>query len=120
MSDPVSSPLLALIQERGLIDDLQYEEVVAEQARNNKPVYQILQDFGIMDMDTQLQIQADHLGTEVVSLRDRELSPDLLKTIPAATARMYQCVPVAVYGSSVQVAFVEPLDPVKPDELSFV
>src|SRR5882724_7824980 len=107
MSDTPASPLLALIKEKGLIDDLQFEEVQAEQSRSGKPMYQILQDFGVMDMETQLQLQADYIGTEVVALRDRELTPDLLATVPAATARMYQCLPVGLIGSTVQVAFVE-------------
>ncbi len=120
MSEPSTSPLLALVKEKGLIDDLQYEEVQAEAGRGNKPMYQILQDFGIMDMDTQLQLQADYIGTEVVSLKDRELKMDVLKLIPANTARMYQCIPIEAYDNTVRVAFVDPLDPARVDELSFV
>jgi len=50
---------------------LQYEEVIAEHGRTGKPVNQILQDFGILDIDSILQIEADYLGTEVVSLATR-------------------------------------------------
>ncbi|HSY09537.1 MAG TPA: GspE/PulE family protein, partial [Candidatus Dormibacteraeota bacterium] len=59
------------------------------------------------------------LGTEVVSLRDRELSPDLLNTIPANVARMYHCIPVAMNNGTVQVALAEPLDPATADEIGF-
>jgi hypothetical protein len=45
MSDYVSNPLLALIKERNLIDDLQLEEVIQEITRSGKPVIQILQTF---------------------------------------------------------------------------
>ena len=62
------SPLLALVKEQNLIDDLQYEEVVAEYKRSGTTVFQILQDFGIMDRDAILQVIADHLGAEVVAL----------------------------------------------------
>jgi type IV pilus assembly protein PilB len=120
MSDPAASPLLALVKEKGLIDDLQYEEVSEEHRRGNKPMHQILADFGIMDIDTQLQLIAEHLGTEVVSVKEREFSPELIKLIPANTARMYQCVPIADYDSTAQVAFADPLDPVRIDELGFV
>lgn len=120
MSDPIASPLLELIKEKGLIDDLQYEEVQAEHDRGAKPVIQILQDFGILDLDSILQIEADHLGTEVVSLGDREFTPELLQAIPANTARMYQCMPVEIRDSAVRVAFCDPLNPSRPDELGFV
>ncbi len=52
MPEEISSPLLALVKEQGLIDDLQYEEVVAEVKRSGTPVFQILQDFGVMDAVT--------------------------------------------------------------------
>ena len=74
MSDNISNPLLALIKERNLIDDLQLEEVLQEQARSGKSVMQILHDFELVDMDSQLQVIAEHLGTEVVSLSDRNLT----------------------------------------------
>jgi type IV pilus assembly protein PilB len=120
MSEYVSQPLLALLKERGLIDDLQYEEVIQEQSRSGKPVSQILHDSEIFDLDSQLMVVAEHLGTEVVSLRDRDLSPDLIQLIPAASARLYKCVPVEANGSAVKVAFADPLSVSALDELGFV
>ncbi|HEX4647119.1 MAG TPA: GspE/PulE family protein [Verrucomicrobiae bacterium] len=115
-----SDPLLELIKEKGLIDDLQYEEVQGEHSRGGKSVTQILQDFGILDIDTQLQVIADHLGTEVVSLADREFTPEVISAVPAGTARMYQCMPVNVFDSAVQIALADPLNPARIDELGFI
>jgi type IV pilus assembly protein PilB len=120
MSEAHSDPLLALVRERGLIDDLQYEEVIQEHDRTGKPFGEIMKNFGLVDADTQLQITAEHLGTEVVDLRTVTFTPELLKTIPANTARMYQCVPVAQYGSTLQVALGDPLNPSTLDELGFI
>jgi len=120
MSDISSIPLLALIQERGLVDDLQLEEVAQEHTRSGKPVIQTLQDFGLLDLETILQIMADHLGTEVVELHNLELAPEVLQTVPASAARMHQCLPVAVYGSSVRIAMADPLDPAVIDELNYL
>lgn len=120
MVEDIHSPLLALIKERELIDDLQYEEVASEFKRTGTPVTQILQDFGVMDLDSILQVQADYLGTEVVSLRDKHPPADLLSLVPSATARLYQCVPVEQHGSVVRVAFADALNPSRVDELSFV
>ena len=120
MSDPVLHPLLALIKEQNLIDDLQLEEVMQEQARSGKNYSQILVDFEMVDMDTQLELIARQLGTQVVDLSNRELTPEILRTIPASTARMYQCIPVEVSGSTVQVALAEPLNPSTIDELAYI
>jgi type IV pilus assembly protein PilB len=120
MSDYISDPLLALIKERGLIDDLQLEEVSQEQSRTGKPFGQVLADFGLVDVETQLQVMAEHLGTEVVNIDGMEFTPELLKNIPSATARMYQCIPVADFGSAVRIAMANPLNPAAVDEISYI
>lgn len=120
MSDDISNPLLALVREQGLVDDLQYEEVVGETKRSGNSVFQILQDFGIMDADMILQAMANHLGVEVVSLKGVEIPKAALAAVPANTARMYRCLPVSLEGNTLQVAFEDPLDPAKVDELGFV
>ena len=119
MAEEISNPLLSLVKEQGLIDDLQYEEVATELKRSGAAVFQLLQDFGIMKLADILHAMASNLGTEVVSLRDREFSPDLLKTIPANVARMYHCMPVALNNGMLQVALADPLDPAHADEIGF-
>ena len=119
MAEEVSSPLLSLVKELGLIDDLQYEEVAAEFKRSGAPVIQLLQDFGIMQLDDVLQVMANYLGTRVVSLRDVQFTPELLQAVPANVARMYQCLPVALQDGTLQVALADPLDPARSDEINF-
>jgi len=99
---------------------LQYEEVLGEFKRSGKPAIQILQDFGVMDLDTILHVLADHLGTQVVTVNDRDITPEIVSSIPANSARMYQCMPVGLSGSTLQVALVDPLSPGRVDELGFV
>jgi type IV pilus assembly protein PilB len=119
MAEAGMHPLLALVRERGLIDDMQFEEVVAEQARSGRPMSQILLDYGLIDQATQLQLMAEHLGTEVVTISETELTPEVLESVPAATARMYQCLPVAVFDTQVRLALVDPMNPQIVDELGY-
>ncbi len=120
MSEEISNPLLSLVKEQSLIDDLQYEEVLGEFKRTGKPVDQILQDFGIMDLDAILQVMSNHLGAPVVTINERDLTPEVIRTIPAKTAHMYQCVPVALDNSTLQVALKDPLNVGRVDELGFI
>ena len=120
MPDDVSSPLLSLVKEQDLIDELQYGEVAAEFKRSGKSVFQILQDFGIMDSDNILDVIGNHLSAEVVKIRENEISPQVLQVVPAKTARMYGALPVALHNSTVQIAMVDPLNPARIDELGFV
>jgi type IV pilus assembly protein PilB len=119
MAEDISNPLLALVREQGLIDDLQYEEVVAELKRSGAPAEQLLQDFGIMKLDDILHVIAGHIGADVVSLTGREFSPELLKTVPAKVAQMYHCLPVTMNNGTVQIALANPLDPQSTDEIHF-
>jgi type IV pilus assembly protein PilB len=109
-----------LIRSQGLLDDLQLDEVAEEHDRTGKPFSEILADFNFLDIDTQLQLIATHLGTEVVQISDRELTPEILSSVPADAARMYKCLPVAVYNSTVQLALSDPLNPAIVDELAYV
>jgi type IV pilus assembly protein PilB len=119
MAEIESNPLLALLKEKSLLDDMQLEEVMQEHVRTGKPVIQLLQDFGFLDINSILQVMAEQLGTEVVDLRGREIPQEAIDAVPAAAARVHQCVPVELIGSIVRVAFAEPLNPAVVDELGF-
>jgi type IV pilus assembly protein PilB len=119
-SSAISSPLLDLIRSQGMLDDLQLEEVREEHNRSGKTISEILQDFGLVDMDSQLQLIANQMGTEVVDLSTREFTPEILAAVPPDAARMYKCIPVAVSDSSVQIALADPLDPTTVDQLAYV
>ena len=120
MQDYSSDPLLALIKERNLIDDLQLEEVLQEMGRTAKSSGEILSDFGLVDTDAQLQIMAESLGTEVVNVDSVEFTPELIRLVPASTARMYQCVPIEDFGSALRIALANPLNPSAVDEISYI
>jgi type IV pilus assembly protein PilB len=119
MPEELSNPLLSLIREQGLIDDLQYEEVVGEIKRSGTAVSQVLQDFGVMKLDDILHVMATNLGTEVVALGDKNITPELVQLIPANVARMYHCIPVGLSNGTLQVALADPLDPAHADEIGF-
>ena len=119
MAEAISHPLIALIRERGLLDALQIEEIGQEVQRSGKSVVQILQDYGLLDLDSILQIMADHLGTMVVSLEADAIPQEAIAAVPNETARMYQVVPMALYGDTLQIALVDPLNPQTMDELGF-
>jgi type IV pilus assembly protein PilB len=114
-----NNPIIALLREAGRLDDLQVEEVVQENSKTGKPIPQIIADAGYASMDEILTVIANHLGTEVVSISEADLSKEVIESIPADAARMYQCVPVNVFGEMVQVAFVDPLNPEAVDQVAF-
>ena len=119
MSEEISDPLLNLLHGQGMLDDLQFEEVAGEVKRSGSASIQVLQDFGIMKLDDILHVEATALGTEVVSLKDREISAEVLKALPAKVAQMYQCLPVGLVNGVLQVAMSNPLVPAASDEVQY-
>ena len=75
MGEEISNPLLSLVKEQGLIDDLQYEEVAGEVKRSGTPVFQALQNFGIMDEQPLIQnyFFSPQMYGEIVALRLRDM-----------------------------------------------
>jgi type IV pilus assembly protein PilB len=102
---------LSLIKEKVLLDDLQIDEVDQEHTRSGKPVSQILLDMGLMDMPTQLSVLAEQLGTEVVEPNKADIPKEAIEAMPADVARTHLCIPVNLYGDTLQVAFANPLNP---------
>jgi len=120
MAETLSSPILALVQERELVDEMQLEEIQDEVSRSGKSVSQVLNDLDIIDLDTQLDIMAEYIGSEVVDLRNVDFTDELLASIPKTSARMYECIPIADYGDTLQVAMADPMNPAAVDELGFM
>ena len=52
MTDIASNPLLGLLQEQALLDDLQLETVNDEVNKSGKSAFQAIQDFGYLDKDS--------------------------------------------------------------------
>ena len=120
MADATTDPLLALVRERGMLDDVQLDEVAQEMSRGGKSALEVIGNYGFVDTDTLLQIIADHLGTMVGAIDQDSLTEETIKAVPAESARMYQCLPLALYGDTLQIALADPLNPAAIDELGFL
>ena len=103
-----------------MLDDLQLEEVQEEVSRSGKPVSQVLESLELVPLDQQLDLMADHIGAEVMDLKDIEFSDELIQCVPATSARMYECIPVADWGDTLRVALADPLNLSVYDELAFL
>ena len=119
MADFTSIPLLALIGDQNLLDEFQLEEVAGEVASSGVSAFQAMVDSGYLDDDTIIQILCDHLGCESMDLNDALITPDLIEQLPAELAKQHQCVPVSFFEPTLQLAFVDPLNPAALDEIGF-
>lgn len=120
MSDTLSDPLLGLLRDQQMLDDLQLEEVSEALNKGASNTIAAIKELGFMDGETVLQIVADYLGAPVLPVEPSMITDQLKEIMTAETAQQYQCIPVGLEDEMLQVAFVDPLDPSKIDELGYV
>ena len=115
-----TDPVLQLLAERTDLSDDQAADILAEQERSGKPTRQILLDMEMMTEDQLLGLFAEYLGTEAINLPATDVPPDVIHSVPASVARMYNVVPVEVGTNSVTLAISSLVSPEVMDELGFV
>ncbi|MEK9862404.1 MAG: ATPase, T2SS/T4P/T4SS family [Verrucomicrobiota bacterium] len=103
-----------------MLDDLQLEEVSEALNKGASNTIAAIKELGFMDGETVLQIVADYLGAPVLPVEPSMITDQLKEIMTAETAQQYQCIPVGLEDEMLQVAFVDPLDPSKIDELGYV
>ena len=114
--DPV---LMHLLEDRSLTE-AQAEQVLEEHERTGRDTRRIVLESEFMEPDRMLEEAALYLSTSVASLNQFSFTQELLKSIPASTARMYNVVPVESTPTSVMLATYEFVAPETMDELVFV
>ncbi len=116
----IKDPLLQEVQQDDLLNAQQLEEIIDEHERTGRPTRDILLDMEIFGEDDLLKIIARHLATDVMDIKGIEISPDVIRSLPASVARMYNVVPVEASGDTVVLATSDMLSPEVVDELMFV
>ena len=115
-----SDPLLGLLQDQALLDDLQLEEIGEALRQSDKSAWQVIREKSILDASTILGAIANHMGAEVVEIDQEAITEELREIVNAETARNYRCVPVALEDGILKVALVDLLDPSRIDEMGYV
>ncbi|MGQ9661409.1 MAG: GspE/PulE family protein [Kiritimatiellia bacterium] len=113
-------PLLQLALEQGFITQDQLPDIEEERRRTGKDIQHVLIDLDLIKEDELLEVIAGHLGTHVINLLATDIPPDVIHSVPASVARMYNVVPVKATPNSVELATSSLVSPAVMDELMFV
>src|ERR1700682_5944531 len=108
-----------IFSEQNVLQPSQADDVLNEATLNCKTIAQAMVDGGFVDERAFYQTIADALGTEYVDLKDKEISPAVLKLIPSGLARLHRALPTGLNGKALRVALVDPLDPRAAEDLRF-
>ncbi|MCS5536132.1 MAG: GspE/PulE family protein, partial [Candidatus Poseidoniales archaeon] len=96
------------------------EGVQGEHNLSGDPIYKLLNDQGVLDLASQLELMAEYLGTDVIDITAIDFTEELLNLIPLETAHVYNCMPIGLDGETLHLCMVDPLNPTSLDELAFV
>jgi type IV pilus assembly protein PilB len=111
--------VIDLLISRGLLDSTQRTEVLASVRASGTDVTHAVEAMEIIGRDQLFQLIAQDIGGEYYDLSDFEPDPQVLKAIPAGTAKLYQVIPIQFLDAGLQVAIANPLDPQNLEELAF-
>ncbi len=112
--------LLQFVYEQGLIDDDRAGTVVQEHEDNGKSVRHLLVDMEFIAEDELLDVIAGYHGSRVINLPATDIPPDVVHSVPASVARMYNVVPISLTNTAVELAVADLVSPEVMDELMFV
>jgi type IV pilus assembly protein PilB len=120
MEGVLTSSLLSLISERGLADSLDLEAIQGEHNLSGESIYKLLNDQGVLDLASQLELMAEYLGTDVIDVTEIDFTQELLDLIPLDSVHVYKCLPIGLDGETLHLCMVDPLNPTLLDELAFL
>jgi type IV pilus assembly protein PilB len=119
-TDTHRDTLLQIVCEKAGLDAAQTQEIWEEHERTGKPIRNVVLDMQIAGEDQLLEWMAEYLGTRVVNLPATDIPPDVLHSVPASVARMYNAIPVEAGSNTVVLAVSTLIDPQTVDEIAFV
>lgn len=111
--------VIDLLISRGLIDDSQRGDYIDAAHANENDVTVAVEEMGVIQRDQLFQLVAQDIGGEFYDLSEFEPAPQVLKAVPAGTAKLYQAFPIQFLDAGLQVAIANPLDPQNLEELGF-
>ena len=105
----------------GVISPQQLEYALEHQKKGpGELLGTLLVRLGLASEEKLLPALAQQIGVSYLSLRDQQISPDLVKQIPARLATQYQVLPVLQDGKTLLLGMANPLDTKVLDEIQML
>lgn len=114
-----ANQVIDLFLEHGLVEKDQVEDILSSINTTGKGIAQTLVDYGFVTEEQFYHLIATSLGVDYVDLSGFEPDAELLRTIPAGTARFHGALPVAANQAAITVALSDPLNTQVLEDLRF-
>src|SRR3954470_21030660 len=102
------APLGDILIPRGLVTQGQPESGPAAQSSDRGMLGRILVRRGLITMEQLGDALGEQFGVPFTELVPQAVNPQVVRLLPERLARQRSCVPIAVSGSTMQLAMVAP------------
>lgn len=116
---PKDEYTLETLRAAGLIDEAIAEKAAFMANEKGQDVTEVLEESGMITGEEITRAIAEHYGMEMVSLRDMDISQEVIDAMPADIARRYGVIPVYKRGNELTVAISDPQDMDTLDSLRY-
>ena len=99
-----------LLIDKNLITVEQLDEALKEQKKSGGFIGNLIVKLGYMAQDELFPVLAEHLNVEYIKLKDRHISPEVIKKVPAKFASHYKLIPIDFKDGILTIAVTNPLD----------
>jgi type IV pilus assembly protein PilB len=108
-----------MLLETGYIDELQLAAALGRQKEQGSPLGTHLLKLGFVNDRNLSEILKKQLGIQWVTLFDRKISEEAMRSVPIDIAVKYTVMPLAYDGKTITIAITNPSDLEQIDSLSF-
>lgn len=109
-----------LLLRLGVITPLQYQEALNRQRVLGGSLSQALLSLDVVKDEDITTVLSRQYGVASIDLSDFEVDPEVLRIIPAETARAYQVLPLVRIGTRLTVAMADPTNLCAMDDIASV
>jgi len=118
--DAEISAIWHLLLDAGKAKEDQLEEVYEEHDRTGRDFITVLYNYAIVTEDELMALVAESLGSEVVDVKQGDITDDLIEQIPPDIARLYNIIPIKEEYNVLHVAAKDPMNYRMIDELPYL
>ncbi|MFC1453835.1 GspE/PulE family protein [Verrucomicrobiota bacterium] len=112
--------IIEILKDVGLLKTEQLEEARAMAGEHHGSLLDVLIESGTLSKMEVLKTVAMQLGMDIVVLADHDITPEIIKQVPAAIARRYKVIPLFDSDGALTVAISDPVNIEVLDSLRYI
>ena len=107
----------AALIELGHLKDEDLQRALERHREIGGSLAEVIVDMGLLSEQRMAQVIEEAFGIPLVNLHEVEIDPEVKAILPAERAKELEAIPFGIDGETLRVAFINPLDTLRVDEV---